>query len=600
MYPDIDLLFLEYKNNIKDSIKYNELIRHPSILDSWSMNVIKRSNSLRHAYKNNEMILGRIKEDLSLGLDEEKASYYYEKVYSLYYDAIDDYGIIKLIADYLIIFYSAIKDYDKLAILYLILGFETLECFNRNPFYAKKSFEYYKKAISLQEHYNEMKDSSARLAIFKAYYNIIGINAIYVPEVKLHIFDYYDDAIKLWDSVENEDKNDPSFIKINEEIRGNILSVEDFLDGLDEKSVNRFIDIALKWDYKKDISGIWFLAHLKAQYLAHKRSLNEIIEELKAYYYSLPDLDINDIEPELILKIFNAGCDLLDYYKESDLENKEYEIEKIINRTDQFLYSIPFDYENNMIDFLCVTWFNVALPYLKDKSEKEKLLTHLIVERQLFTYLHSVMVSKISKEIALNILNNSPDFFIGFMNLDNLDDVLKNKDRILNYIEKAGLFHDVGKSKITTLINLQTRKLSDEEFGLIKNHPKAGIEVLKDDSYFKDYYDVILMHHKWYDGTDGYPIEVNNQSSIYKKAIDLVSIADSLDAATDIFGRNYTTPKSVDDVLLEFQSLKGSRYNPNLIQLISNDNELVSKLRQMTKDDRAMIYYYAVKELEER
>ena len=92
--------------------------------------------------------------------------------------------------------------------------------------------------------------------------------------------------------------------------------------------------------------------------------------------------------------------------------------------------------------------------------------------------------------------------------------------------------------------------------------------------------------------------EENDQE--IEKAIDLVSIADSLDAATDIFGRNYTTPKSVDDVLLEFQSLKGSRYNPNLIQLISNDNELVSKLRQMTKDDRAMIYYYAVKELEER
>ena len=71
---------------------------------------------------------------------------------------------------------------------------------------------------------------------------------------------------------------------------------------------------------------------------------------------------------------------------------------------------------------------------------------------------------------------------------------------------------------------------------------------------------------------------------------DLVTIADCTDAATDILGRNYAEGKTFETVLQEFIRGAGTRYNPDIVECIKNDGELIGKLTELTTESRMEIY----------
>ena len=52
--------------------------------------------------------------------------------------------------------------------------------------------------------------------------------------------------------------------------------------------------------------------------------------------------------------------------------------------------------------------------------------------------------------------------------------------------------------------------------------------------------------------------------------IDLITLCDCLDAATDCYGRNYHQAKTVEQVLSEFERDSGVRYHPDLVRFLRN------------------------------
>ncbi len=75
----------------------------------------------------------------------------------------------------------------------------------------------------------------------------------------------------------------------------------------------------------------------------------------------------------------------------------------------------------------------------------------------------------------------------------------------LKQIGVAGLLHDIGKMAVPNEILNKPDKLTDEEFEIIRNHPRKGWEILKT-VYQADEpaLDVCLHHHERMDGK-GYP-----------------------------------------------------------------------------------------------
>lgn len=72
-------------------------------------------------------------------------------------------------------------------------------------------------------------------------------------------------------------------------------------------------------------------------------------------------------------------------------------------------------------------------------------------------------------------------------------------------ISKAGIYHDIGKLKLSRYIDGRyPDALSSEEIKWMRMHSKLSYELLKNKGFSKFIEDAILYHHENYNGT-GYP-----------------------------------------------------------------------------------------------
>ncbi|QFY43385.1 HD-GYP domain-containing protein [Candidatus Methylospira mobilis] len=104
------------------------------------------------------------------------------------------------------------------------------------------------------------------------------------------------------------------------------------------------------------------------------------------------------------------------------------------------------------------------------------------------------------------------------------------RDEQLPLLGEAGLFHDIGKAKIPETVLNKPGKLTDEEFTVIKQHPRLGWRILKQLPGINDLtLDVALHHHEKTDGT-GYPDKLSGES--LSLAARMGAICDVYDAIT--------------------------------------------------------------------
>jgi HD-GYP domain-containing protein (c-di-GMP phosphodiesterase class II) len=94
----------------------------------------------------------------------------------------------------------------------------------------------------------------------------------------------------------------------------------------------------------------------------------------------------------------------------------------------------------------------------------------------------------------------------------------------------AGLLHDVGKMAIPLAVLNKPGKLTDEEFILVKNHPREGHRILVEGGGAPPIaLDVVLHHHEKVDGS-GYPARLKgDEISLFSK---MGAVCDVYDAIT--------------------------------------------------------------------
>lgn len=139
---------------------------------------------------------------------------------------------------------------------------------------------------------------------------------------------------------------------------------------------------------------------------------------------------------------------------------------------------------------------------------------------------------------------------------------LEYPEEELNTLTLCGLLHDIGKSAIPNRIIEKPGKLTDEEYGEIKKHPRLGYELLDRLPIDERIKNAALMHHERCDGT-GYPAQLTIN------AIDdfasIISIADVYDAMTA--DRCYRAGLCPFEVIALFEQEGLSKYKPDFIRI---------------------------------
>ena len=129
----------------------------------------------------------------------------------------------------------------------------------------------------------------------------------------------------------------------------------------------------------------------------------------------------------------------------------------------------------------------------------------------------------------------------------------------LDTLTLAGLLHDIGKTKIPDEVLNKDGKLTDEEFQMIRNHPKYGY-ILKSQPLNSHIKKAALMHHERCDGS-GYPMGLTMEE-IDDYAL-IIAIADVYDAMTA--ARSYRAPLCPFEVIAEFEKDGLQKYKPKYI-----------------------------------
>lgn len=207
------------------------------------------------------------------------------------------------------------------------------------------------------------------------------------------------------------------------------------------------------------------------------------------------------------------------------------------------------------------------------------------------THSHSKAMVAYAKVIMTQIIDHRPQLLYGVLpDMRTNISVQAHRAELLEFIETACLVHDIGKLAQIPIITNSYRKLTDHEFQILRKHPTTGRELLRKEPYFDQFEDVIEGHHLSYDGKSGYPAGYQLKRPHQRILVDIVSICDSLEAATSHIGRNYRAAKPFCQIMDEFYSQSGTRYNPDVLETIISSPDTYNKLKEMVDQNWRSVY----------
>ena len=134
-----------------------------------------------------------------------------------------------------------------------------------------------------------------------------------------------------------------------------------------------------------------------------------------------------------------------------------------------------------------------------------------------------------------------------------------SKERIEG-IRMAAVIHDIGKITVPTDILNKAGELTENEFGIIKCHPKVGYDILKTIEFPWPIAQIILQHHERMDGS-GYPQGLSGEEIILEARI--LAVADVVEAMASF--RPYRPSHGLDKALEEISQNKGVLYDAEVV-----------------------------------
>ncbi|MDO9533575.1 MAG: PAS domain S-box protein [Deltaproteobacteria bacterium] len=169
-----------------------------------------------------------------------------------------------------------------------------------------------------------------------------------------------------------------------------------------------------------------------------------------------------------------------------------------------------------------------------------KALSNTLESKDPYTASHQRRVVQLACALAQE-LGESPDYIEG--------------------IRVMGFLHDLGKIAVPGEILSKPSRLSSYEFNLIKVHPQAGYDILKDIDFPWPVALAVLQHHERLDGS-GYPHGLAGHDIIPEAKI--LAVADVVEAISS--HRPYRPALGIDQAMAEITRHQGVLYDPTVVQ----------------------------------
>jgi len=128
-------------------------------------------------------------------------------------------------------------------------------------------------------------------------------------------------------------------------------------------------------------------------------------------------------------------------------------------------------------------------------------------------------------------------------------------------VHTAGLLHDIGKFIFPDSILFAGRKLTEEEFEIVRRHPDQGAQLVHRIEGYGPIAEIILAHHERMDGT-GYPRRL--RAPDIPMASRIIAIADTYDVMTA--RDSYREPVSSEAAIAELRRVSGTQLDGEVVE----------------------------------
>lgn len=239
-----------------------------------------------------------------------------------------------------------------------------------------------------------------------------------------------------------------------------------------------------------------------------------------------------------------------------------------------------------------ISQFSSAISLYQQDSSLEEYLLNLLISFHQPTYVHSQAVAWLSRQLMAELVYRNPQLFLEWGIYSSVKELYSELEELLDRTYRAGSYHDVGKVMVLDHVSQYARHLMNIEFDILQMHSYSGFCTLSHFPQTERYALNALGHHRYYDESRGYPDCYHRTHDLTQLITDVLTVADSLDAATDDIGRCYAGGISFEQLFDELRQQAGTRYAPYVVQLF-DDSAFAQKLSKNLVARRQTIYYDA-------
>jgi len=578
----------------------------------------KANTNAKIMVENNAIIDEQLRPMLRALNSAEEVDSLFELTQKLYAFNVNlDNGLALEIHKGIIAWARACGDIDRLIRSLYCIGFiyqqilSLMAVRKNHKFFYQEALDAFWEAASYvdKEQYFDIKNKETRMYINRCLGNVYVVlnsaRSIDSTGVMDLFFESIDAVFEFWND-EKVRAFDPDFpwdafiINAHQNVLGweQILRIQP-LDAQNPELVKRVCDSFSFLDANSEsisISRYWPASRTESsrrfnRYFSKQISHLELIHGLRNTFAAADD---NDYTTNGLFEMTTTPFILitqLEMYYSADDESVKDEIAAILARVVSYFRNVSDGVNRHDFNFsLALSSCAKHAGKLLNVDEYISLLLKFTSYSHLPTYVHTMKVRDLTDILAKYFMARNPQLFIGICGTTSVDDVLMQQEEILELISTSALCHDIGKVIYLDTVSLHSRRLYDFEFEIIKEHARVDTLLQAEGEAMACIADVIMGHHRWYNGSNGYKTAFDITESIYRFIIDMVAVSDSIDAATDTIGRSYSQGLSLEQVVAEIKEGKGTQYSPIIADALSDD-ELVAQIWHCIAEGRENTYF---------